>query len=125
MINLYAGKAITTKADIWVRSYYVCMFSCMYNVCVYVCVSYAPCRAGLSWLCTGCHSALTGSSSLFLAIFLSLFLLVRPKLFASTNCPTVLFPHKTLSNIIHNIARIPPHSIPPSLVPVFFYFHFL
>lgn len=64
MINLYAGKAITTKADIWVRSYFVGV----YSICVWICVCmrrvcYAPCRAGLSWQCHECHSALTGSSS--------------------------------------------------------------
>lgn len=52
MINLYAGKAITTKADIWVRSFPVCMYA--------VCVCYAGCRAGLAWQ----YSAPTGSSSL-------------------------------------------------------------
>lgn len=117
MINLYAGKAITTKADIWVRSYYLSVYLCL-------CVIYAPCRAGFSQHCPGLHSAMTCSSSCFhLSVPLSL--LARPRLFASTNCPTVFFPHKTLSNIIHNMARIPPHPIPPSLVPAFFSFHFL
>lgn len=52
MINLYAGKAITTKADIWVRP----------ALCVCACVT---CGAGLSWQYSQCHSALTGFSSCF------------------------------------------------------------
>lgn len=89
MINLYAGKAITTKADIWVRSFPVCMYA--------VCVCYAGCRAGLAWQ----YSAPTGSSSLFLS-----------QLFASTSSPAAFFLHKTLSNISHNKASCSSLSAP-------------
>ena len=42
MINLYAGKAITTKADIWVRSYFLCVSVCVF-VCVCVCARVCVC----------------------------------------------------------------------------------
>lgn len=56
MINLYAGKAITTKADIWVSS---TLYVCIQRNCVFGCVS---CGAVWSWQC---HAALTGRTSHF------------------------------------------------------------
>lgn len=124
MINLYAGKAITTKADIWVRfcffsPFFVCLcmyllYQCVFGIC------YAPCRAGFSWHCPLASllpQLVPPLISLSPCLPASLLLCASPdlpRLFASTGSPTVFFLHKTLSNITHSTARILPHPRPPS-----------
>lgn len=52
MINLYAGKGITTKADIWVSTCSFSLSACLcidsQHRCVFV-MHCAPRRAGFSW----------------------------------------------------------------------------